>query len=73
MGGMAYAPKSNAEETALSMLEAHGPAGVLDAIESRICTARDGKDHDGLIFWYLVRQAVDNLLLHQRPPDAAVH
>jgi len=70
---MSDASKSNVEETALSMLQAHGQAGVFDAIESRVSIVRDGKDHDGLIFWYLVRQAVDNILLHQRLPDATLH
>jgi hypothetical protein len=70
---MSNTPIPEAEATALAMLRTYGETGVLVAIESRISEARDADDHDGLIFWYIVRQAVDTLLLHCRPSNAAIH
>jgi hypothetical protein len=70
---MSKALTSEAQATALAMLRSHGASGVFDAIEAQVSAARDRSDNDGLIFWYMVRQALDNMLLQQRPPDATVH
>ena len=46
---------------------------VYDEIETRLNELRQGDDHGGLVFWYLVREAVDVLIAQERPPQSTLH
>ena len=46
---------------------------VYGEIETRLNELRQGDDHCELVFWYLIREAIDDLIAQERPPHSTLH